>query len=662
MQILHKLDILLFELFPKAKEAGNSIDILKDELTAYYSYGPYKPTITIEGEWVSIDIDTPSIISQESDYNKVVAFCEKGEYTEAKRLLDELISKNPTYSDYHRIYGQILSDEGDQDEAINHFIDALRWDSKNRYALIMMGNVFSRHYNDIETALKYYNQALEVYPDDYISINNIGANLMKYGKTMEAKKYFAQALSINPDYPNTHFAISLVAEGEHDYNKAFNSAIEAMKCNTKVDDLYQNCFTQAMKVAKMVLESKEGIKVVNEYARKLENEGTTAIEFVEDSNLKTAAKIEYAENYGRNKHLVIYKPKYPAVEHLQMHELVHLDFAIQARNEDTYQLFISTQEQKAAFIKSQGPTIEKLIKMGLAKEAVDNYLSSLFDGMNTQVYNAPIDLFIEDFIYNEYPDLRPIQFISLQTLIWEAIKAMTDTRIIEFAPKDVMSVSKIYNIVSALQFKELYGIDLIKEFKATPGELKQAQVFYDEFEHYKEDKEPGEEYELLLHWAADLNLDKNFELANESEYLNKRTNLEGLIASIERDPFDLDSKDPNKEREMENFQRSQTEIGINMAVVMYMVEALEYFKGKPKEKIVEVAMEIAMMGTQGFRPDQESGYRVGSIPGKDFSGYHILAYYYVSWKIVSPEILPQLKLPYDEEFKLAEYMHKQKNQ
>ena len=45
-------------------------------------------------------------------------------------MLNKLIEKNPTNSEYHRIMGQILSDEGDQEEAINCLIDALRWDPK----------------------------------------------------------------------------------------------------------------------------------------------------------------------------------------------------------------------------------------------------------------------------------------------------------------------------------------------------------------------------------------------------------------------------------------------------------------------------------------------------------------------------------------------------
>ena len=73
-----------------------------------------------------------------------ITLCEKGKYAEAKQLLKKLIEVNPANSEYHRIMGQILSDEGDQDEAINSLIDALRWDSKNAYALVMMGNIFAK--------------------------------------------------------------------------------------------------------------------------------------------------------------------------------------------------------------------------------------------------------------------------------------------------------------------------------------------------------------------------------------------------------------------------------------------------------------------------------------------------------------------------------------
>ncbi len=185
-------------------------------------------------------------------------------------------------------------------------------------------------------------------------------------------------------------------------------------------------------------------------------------------------------------------------------------------------------------------------------------------------------------------------------MLQEGLKAVTDKKIVELSPKDIISKSKVYNLVNAIQFKELFGFDFIKDFNATSIELKHAKDFYEEYLQYKDDKEPAEEYELVLHWAEDLKLDKNFELVNEHEYRTKRTNIDNLLSSIEKDPYDLESKDPYKKREMDKFQKSQEQIGINMAVSMFMVDALQFFEQMPQEEIKNIAIEIAMQGTQGY--------------------------------------------------------------
>ena len=637
---------------------GNSLIV--SELENYYTFGPFKPKVTLDNEWVTIQIDTSTILSQDADYRKTVALCEKGNYADAKPILKNLIEKNPTNSEYHRIMGQILSDEGDQEEAINCLIDSLRWDSKNGWALLMMGNIFAKFKNDVPTAMKYYDQALVANPNDNIAINNIGANLLQQGNLEEAKKYFWEAIKINAQYPNTHFALGMIAEKENDLQSAFFSSIQAIRLNKNKDVLYQNSVRQAFEIAKRIVEAGDDKNIFREYRHKLEFAGGTEIDIVEDAEIPTAAKIEFAENYDRAKHLVKYKPNYPAVAHLVMHELVHLDFVIEARKVELNQLFISTQEHKSEFIKGLEPTFKKFHKMGISEISIASYCSSLFEGMNRQIFNAPIDLFIEEFLYNEYAELRPYQFLSLYALIQEGLKAVTDKKIVDLSPKEILSKSKIYNLVNAIQFKNLFGIDFIKDFQASPTELKQAEEFYEEYLQYRDNKEPAEEYEMVLHWAEDLKLDKNFELVNEVEYRTKRTDINNLLTSIENDPYDLESKDPYKQREMDKFQKSQEKIGTNMAVVMFMVDAIQYFGGMQKDKIKKIAVEIAMNGTQGYRPDGKD-YRISAIPGKLFSGYHILAYYYVSWMLAVPEMVSQLNLPYEEEYKLATTMHKPKS-
>ncbi len=655
MQIIHKIDNFLYTIFPSVIQ-GDQQSLL-NAIQDFYTYGPYKPKVTIDNDFVSIEIDTPTILAQDIDYQKVIAFCEKGKYADAKPILKKLIEKNPAISEYHRIMGQILSDEGDQEEAINCLIDALRWDSKNGWALLMMGNIFAKFKDDVPTAMKYYDQAQIANPKDNITINNIGANLMQQGKLEEAKKYFYEALKINDQYANTHFALGMIAEMEADFQSAFYSTIQAIKLNKSKDVLYQNSVRQAFEISKKIIGTDTGKKIFREYRHKLEFDGDRKIEIIQDEEIPTAAKFEFAENYDRETHIVKYKPSYPAVEHLIMHELVHLDFVIEARKGELNQLFISTQNHKTEFIKGLEPTIKKFNKMGISEKSIADYCSNLFEGMNRQIFNTPIDLFIENFLYNEFAELRPFQFISLYNMLQEGLKAVTDKKIVELSPKDIISKSKVYNIVNAIQFKELFGFNFIKDFNATPTEMKLATDFYDEYLQYKEDKEPAEEYELVLHWAEDLKLDKNFELVNEHEYRTKRTDIDNLLSSIEKDPYDLESKDPYKQREMDKFQKSQEQIGINMAVAMFMVDALQFFEGKPKEEIKKIAFEIATQGTQGYRPDKDN-YRINSIKDKTFSGYHILAYYYVSWSLAIPEMVSQLNLPYDAEYKMALTMHK----
>jgi len=56
----------------------------------------------------------------------------------------------------------------------------------------------------------------------------------------------------------------------------------------------------------------------------------------------------------------------------------------------------------------------------------------------------------------------------------------------------------------------------------------------------------------------------------KKEYRTKRTDIDNLLESIEKDSYDLESKDFQKQREMDKFQKTQEAMGTNMAVVMFM--------------------------------------------------------------------------------------------
>jgi len=653
MQIIHPINDFFSVIFPNL--AGGGKELIISELEKFYSHGPFKPKVTIRENLVIVDIDTPAIIEQEADYRKTVTLCEKGRYEEAKPILKQLIDKNPTNSEYHRIMGQILSDEGNQEEAINCLIDALRWDSKNGWALLMLGNIFAKFKNDIETALNFYEQALKINTTDFISLTNIGYLLLQNGKTTEAVRFLESALQINPNYPNAHLTFSLAAQKSGDLQTAFNSAISALKLQSKVIQIKEQAEKQAFEIANRVVKSIDVQKIYHAYRKKLEYESDRKIEIVQDDEISTAARIEFAEYYKRENHIIKFKPGYPAVEHLIMHEMVHLDFVIQARNAGLNQLFFTTDAHKALFNRQIDATVKGLRKNGYTESSIEKICSMLFFGLNLQIYNSPIDLFIENFLHSEYPELRPYQFLSLYALLNEGVQAVTLKKIVEVTPPFVLSKSKILNLINALQFNDLFGIDLTGSFKSTQAELNQARQLYNEYLEYKEDKEPAEEYELIQNWAEDLKLDPFFELKSEAKYrLNQDSNA--IFESLQNDPLGIEEPDPEKERLMKKFNEAQKSIGTNMAVVFYMVGALEYFDNVPVEKIKQIAVEIALQGTQGYNPAKKD-YTINLIPGKTFSGYKILSWYYVSWALAKPESIGTLGLPYDKEWEMAKQMH-----
>ena len=164
---------------------------------------------------------------------------------------------------------------------------------------------------------------------------------------------------------------------------------------------------------------------------------------------------------------------------------MHLDFVIQARRNNLNQLFISTGDHKIKFIKSLEPTTKKLNKLGVDDESISKFSTGVFEGLNSQVFNTPIDLFIENILYKEYPNLRAFQFISLSSMVKEGVRAVTDKKITDLYPKDIISKSKIYNLVNALQLRDLFGFDYSKDFAASNVELKIANDFYNELNQIK---------------------------------------------------------------------------------------------------------------------------------------------------------------------------------
>ena len=62
-------------------------------------------------------------------------------------------------------------------------------------------------------------------------------------------------------------------------------------------------------------------------------------------------------------------------------------------------------------------------------------------------------------------------------------------------PNEIVRASKVMNIATSLHFKELYGFNLINQYKPTKAEYEQALDLYEEFKAYLNTYKSGDEYE-----------------------------------------------------------------------------------------------------------------------------------------------------------------------
>ena len=156
------------------------------------------------------------------------------------------------------------------------------------------------------------------------------------------------------------------------------------------------------------------------------------------------------------------------------------------------------------------------------------------------------------------------------------------------------------------------------------------------------------------------------------EYFHDELRLQDLLligdepaAAGDGSVLDLDAMlrpTPEEKRKEENFQASHKD-GENpaqtMMMALHMVAALEYMEGRPMPEVKKIAYDAAMLGVGGIAPEK-TGYFLPSVPGREFGGYELLAWYYVSWAISMPEMVDKLNLPFSSAYASALSMREAK--
>lgn len=474
MKILHAIDNYLFKLFPnKIKKVENIIE----DIECFYTLNGSVPIIEVDDKFIRLDVDIEEVELNNQKFQDLIGLCEQAYFEDAMSLAMELTADYPNVSEYHRILGQIYSQMGDEDKAIYCYRNALRWNPSNNWALIMMGDVYASIKNDINTAIDYYDQVLISNPDDFISLNNIGANLMQIAQYTKAIDYLKQAININPDYPNSYFALALIAEEQGNVVNTLDYALMTCDKAEKDSPIYTNAFEMAIACTDNKQNRVSIKQVLWDYTKKVEK--------------TIGSKIEVSSED----------------EYFNMQKLMQALYSYQARVEKSNKIFISKTDADNVFFK-------KYIKTE-TKKSPSFDPNKLFESVMNQVYFTPINLFIDDSLYNDFPVLRTLQFLDCMNSLKEHARVLLDIEVVNIVDSEIISSSKIYSLINCLHFKSLFKIDLTGEFSPSKDEMDRADAMYKEFSEYREDREAGEEYEIIQNWAKDFKLDELFDLNDD---------------------------------------------------------------------------------------------------------------------------------------------------
>ncbi|MDX2187027.1 MAG: tetratricopeptide repeat protein [Opitutaceae bacterium] len=128
-------------------------------------------------------------------------------YLSRVRIWEDTVEKVPTNRRAHLNLGNALAEEGRIDEAIKHYVEALRLRGDFHEAHFNLGNALARK-GDFSGAVGSYLESLRLRPNQPAVLNNLGLAYSNLGRTTESVASFRQVVALDPLHVGAHFNLA----------------------------------------------------------------------------------------------------------------------------------------------------------------------------------------------------------------------------------------------------------------------------------------------------------------------------------------------------------------------------------------------------------------------------------------------------------------------
>lgn len=410
-------------------------------------------TVDLHGETITIRADVTNNLdkSGQKQLDKAIAEANRGRYEVAVSHFQRVLIQVPGHTIARRNLGMAYLEMGQVAQAETTIRETLRLNPQDAWSLLLLGNIYLQHHNDLAMAERLYQAAAAANPNDPYLLSNIGSLYAKQDDAVTARTYFQRAIQANPNYPHGYFNLA-VLENAAGNTEAVITVLDELfarpeSLDIRTDPVYGQAWRLCRQAHIAMAEAghDELMAFVTERRAALEAEGGVEIELVRDESINVTARTQIAWHHNAPRHIIRYKTDNPAtLPHVIAHELEHILLEHEARQADNNRFFITsnqTQEQARTAIAGD---IYKL-KRKMPQEVVEKYIDKLLTRFADRLYNFPLDMIIEQRLYDNFPQLRSSQFASLYLAYQDGVRSLNDADAKQLTPR------LIYNATLAME-------------------------------------------------------------------------------------------------------------------------------------------------------------------------------------------------------------------
>lgn len=472
---------------------------------------------TADEEYLVLDFSPPperDLAAAARRFKKATRDAEAGRVQAALPELARLAEEFPEVAEYHRALGQAFLVTDDLGRAEDSTLRSLSLNPLDVNALTLLGNLYVRQKRHRD-AVPLYERSLALERNLY-ALNNLGAVQAELGDIPQALATLREASQLDPKYPNTWFGIGLALSRLEDLSRLTEAIAALDKCLSLIGTRDRS--PEIWDAARALLGDLVQIEAREEVPRAQDAVRTALVDLtvhqheeirIEEETLRgVLAKIELAWVHERSYHrLVVGTSPGPEREHHILHELQHLYLMRAARDAGTNLWFASTAASREVAIRSMGAEITRIAAIGYPAAAVTEMTLGSIDGLLGQLFNFPLDLFIEARLQERYPQYRELFYVSIKSQLETASSIAHDARLKAATPNQIFRANAAMNGAYALWFEDRYPrrTDLLSRFKQTDT-WPIARKLYTVWLHDSKRWEPGAEYKWIDSWAGFLGL------------------------------------------------------------------------------------------------------------------------------------------------------------